>query len=277
MNIKNFWLVSVYAIVSAQATQASKGIFAEVNIGGTSNWFGVRFSPNVINGQDENIKLNKQAFYVGASLGCDLTLKNKFYLGTKFYFLCNTAKGEKEDALQTVVDGVNLSYRYNVSYDYLKAQPLYSYGAAILVGGAITPHVLVYAQCGFEGTNWRIENKFHGNKEEKNTNYTYEYFSDQFFHMSGLNSVGKFTGEMKFEKFYASIVPGVGAKYFFNNGMYVGVECNIAIGIHPEDNNGLGKKSLTDKKERMESSDIGQFRMNSSVVLRYGLSLGCKF
>lgn len=282
MSIKKVLLAGVCSIVSAQAAQASVGGFAEVNVGGTSNWFETRLSPDTSNRQDKDIKLNKNAFHVGAGLGCDLTLKNKFYFGTKVYFLCNTAKGEKEEVPPTVVKEGNTSYRYDIR-NTLKVQPLYSFGAAILVGGAITQNILVYAQCGVEGTRWKIENKFYCCIEKRIKSLINGQPADQVFkdvpgvHVSDTVLTGKFTGGMKLEKFYACIVPGIGAKYLFNNGMYVGVDCNVAIGIHPKDNKGLGGKSLTDKEKNTDFLDVSQLRMNSSVVLRYGLSLGYKF
>lgn len=296
MNTQKVLLAGVAFVCAAaglHAVPTATGFFAELNVGGTYNRLNeqVRRNGQEKDDQVEVVKEHKNAFFVGASVGYGYEMACGFYVGAKVYGLYNNAEIKDEDHIDSTYtnsDGESAP----VKYANLEAKPQFSYGAAVMVGGKIVPNLLVYAQCGFEGTYWKIKQRLFMVGDEavvtiyNTSNETYKYENDKYVFEV------KTQGGEEVKRNTFSFVPGIGAKYFFNNGMYVGVDCGVAVGIYREledknfcsDDMQLTTKA-TNKVEDGDGFD-GKYdsvagklsvHIGRNIAFRYGLSIGYKF
>lgn len=296
MNTRKILLAGVCVICTPavlRAAPSSSGFFAEVNFGGTYNRFNEQFRHNDVEKKDqvEFVKEHKNAFFVGANLGYGYELPCGFYVGAKVYGLYNTAEIEPKD---NITSNIGKVFAFNTMYDHLKARPQLSYGAAIMIGGRMIPNLLVYGQCGFEGTYWKIEQRVIATGQNGNNSVVTALVNKANTALPEI-TIGSGTvrgtaedgEEIKRNAF--SIVPGIGAKYFFNSGMYVGVDAGVSIGIFREieaKNIKGGKYEYKepgeewddlDKEDMPSLSNSGKIYIGRNIAVRYGLSLGYKF
>lgn len=287
--------LGLIAVSGAQAVPTATGFFTEVKIGGTYNRFNEQFRPDGKKKGDqiEIVKEHKNAFFIGAGVGYAYEMNCGLYLAAEVYGIYNNAKVEDKDHVASNIpwkSGDN-TVQGKVTYSKLEAKPIASYGVNVRVGGRLVPNFIVFAQCGFEGTYWKVKQRLYayydapaggvGNIIFNTTNEEFEIPDNE-----ELVKV-KTSGGEEIKRNMFSVVPGIGFQYLFSNGLYVGAHAGVAIGIYREVESKNYCKSTTTWYEKGTNNEVahvdkdgvlgGKVYMGRNVAVRYGLSIGYKF
>lgn len=285
-------LAAVVVPVSwGNAVPTGTGFFAEVEAGSSYSRFNEHFRGKNEKKKDqiEIVKEKKNSFFVGLHVGYGYEMPCGFYVGGKIYGLYNSAEIKEDEKI--CGEWSSPITKWNTEYDYLRAKPQFSYGFSLMLGGKIVPNVLVYAQCGFESTYWKIKQL---------VVFTEPEFGETMVLANGVNTPveqrklpggvwmkasPEDVGEIKRQ--VCSVVPGVGMKYFFNGGVYVGADFVVTIGFFRkvEEKNccGVGTFHLSADASTWENSSMiqlneqGDLYLGRNVSFRYGLTVGYKF
>jgi hypothetical protein len=273
----------------AFSNPSATGFFADLNLGGAYNKLkeSLRHSSQKKDTQVDVLEVSKNfGFYVGAALGYGYELPCGVYIGGNIYGGYDFTKidgdkgtGKFSKTIQTnndaavAIDGV---YKVDI-------RPMGVYGAAIQVGGKIMPNVLAFASFGVEGTYTKIKQYiaagFQGlvQNELGNGEKIYETQGNETKFVT-LTSNG--TEEAKIH--LISLVPGLGAKYFFTPAVSVGVRCDFLIGIGrklDDKYNKGGTAQGADGAVTLQSpAELGNsIYVKRQLGVRYGITLGYKF
>lgn len=279
--------LGLIAVSGAQAVPTATGFFTEVKIGGTYNRFNEQFRPDGKKKDDqiEIVKEHKNAFFIGAGVGYAYEMNCGLYLAAEVYGIYNNAKVEDKDHVASKLKLGPNQRECAVSYSKLEAKPIASYGVNVRVGGRLVPNFIVFAQCGFEGTYWKVKQRLFAFYEASGTendvvrvlfNTGNEMFEIKVDHDNTWKVGTSGSEEIKRNTF--SVVPGIGLQYLFNNGLYVGAHAGVAIGIYREvENKNLPNNVKLEGVKNFNNSIDGKVYMGRNVAVRYGLSIGYKF
>lgn len=289
MNMKKILLASVCLAVGAHATPSATGFFAEINLGGAYDSIKEYFRADGQEKKDQKeiVKEHKNAFFVGGSLGYGYEMACGFYVGAKVYGLYDAAEIKEDKNNKDLNVTVKLSEAdVALSGGYtLKAKPMFSYGASIMLGGKVMPNLLAYASFGVEGTYTKIEqsiylvNADYTNGVFINNNNTKTYIKEN----KGTVTPGNHD-EIKTTTL--SFVPGIGAKYFLTSGMYFGFDAGVSIGLNKELDQKYFNKGSSFKASTEASTEVtllslkdqkSALYLKRDLGVRYGVSIGYKF
>lgn len=287
--------LGLVAVQGAQAVPTATGFFTEVKIGGTYNRFNEQFRPDGKKKDDqiEIVKEHKNAFFIGASVGYSREMNCGLYFAAEFYGIYNNAKVEDKDHVASNIPwkSGNDTVEGKVTYSNMEATPVASYGVNVRIGGRLVPNFIVFAQCGFEGTYWKVKESLYAYYDTPGagaSNIIYNTTNDEFEIPDSECLVKvKTSGGEEIKRNTFSVVPGIGFQYLFNNGLYVGAHAGVAIGLYREIESKNCCKSTTTWYEKGTNNKLGddsadgvlggKVYMGRNVAVRYGLSIGYKF
>ncbi|MDR0632519.1 MAG: hypothetical protein LBF84_00035 [Holosporales bacterium] len=271
----------------AFSNPSSTGFYAGIRLGGAYNKVkeSFRHSSQKKDTQVDIIEVSRNGVSGGAVIGYGYELSCGIYVGANMSAAYDFTKidGDKgtgtfkktilqKDGTPVPID--NGAYKVDI-------RPMVTYGFAVQVGGKIMPNVLAYASFGVEGTYTKIKQVITGGfnfvvqNEMGNGDVVTESDGTTSAQLT-LSTNG--TEEAKIH--LLSLTPGVGAKWFANRNVYVGVQCDFPIGLNKK----LDEKYYTQNLATATTTQISSVSAlgNSIYVkrplgVRYALTVGCKF
>ncbi|MDR2464273.1 MAG: hypothetical protein LBD36_01490 [Holosporales bacterium] len=310
MDIKKVLMAGLFVVPSVNAEPTVSGAFVGLTVGGSHVSVKEYFRENgkTAKDQKEGFAPSGNGFYCGGELGGGYSF-NGVYVGAKIYLHWNATEAKLSESNKKVTkslllgeskEAVSLAGTANVSI-----RPRFEYGAAVLLGGQIAPSAIAYLSFGVEGAAAKISQSFAlANSDytkgiflnnDLDTQYTYESASN-FTGNNPVVSPTKVTPPKQdpIKQTLWSIVPGVGFKYFFDSGVFLGADVNIAIGLNsnvdqkyfnknatytgtgPAAANGAAGAAVSAEIPSISAQKI-TLHIKKGLGIRYGVCIGYKF
>ncbi|MDR1907984.1 MAG: hypothetical protein LBQ43_03950 [Holosporales bacterium] len=263
MNVKKVLVAALCVMpVVANAEYNISGFFCGINGGGGNGKLVEYFLKNGAKAKDkvEGAKVTGGRAFVGGEIGGGAEF-NGFYVGltvnAAYGFLENKTKTDQTKTVAKLALGDATTTSDYDSIANLVVKPKFEYGAALLLGGKVTPNVLAYLSLGFVGTyhtvdqTLRVLYKVAGKADavaaadkldtvngfvvSNGTTVSLDLKADDAgkalstgYETAKIENKDK-VDAMKITTF--GFVPGVGVKYFLESGVYIGVDVGVKIGF----------------------------------------------
>lgn len=284
---------------AVQATPTVTGFYIGVQAGGAYNQFKQGFRPKdgKKDTQVDVIDTHKNSFYLGAHVGYYYEFNCGLVLGAELSYNYDFAKIKHKDDNKIsgktfkTKDGTEL--KDLVGFYTLEAKPQHTYGFHMHVGGKMMPNFLAYVSLGVEGNYVSIQEQFALLTKDgqqgaiwANGDWTklekYKVDDKLYVTTESENKTDKASVT------HVRFVPGIGLKYFLDNGMYVGLQCQLPIGWNKKmDEKYLGntceykygesESTINTTGTNFALKDNVTSHVSSKLAVRYGLMFGYKF